>query len=203
MSPKKSNGQVREEILGAALEVFSKKGYNGTSMDEIAHKVGITKGAIYWHFKNKVDLYNAVDSYSSEQWDRIVTKPISNIDDPRAKLERLIRNTFEFCHKNPMIFDFMMTFLKGPLVLQSRMRKKVVESYAGDRSLLADIISDGIRKGQFRNIDPTSCAVFLVGAIDGILIQWSLDKSNVNLNQTSSTLLRVLLEGLEKGLGRQ
>jgi len=199
MSRAKASSQNSENILKAALELFSKKGYNGTSIDAIAEKVGITKGAIYWHFKDKLSLYNAVDNYSSEQWDKKVTQPISKISDPKLKLESLIKNTFEFCHKNPMIFDFMMTFLEGPLVLQSRMRKKVIDSYAGERAIIAGIISDGIKQGQFKNVDPMTFATFLVGATDGILIQWSLDRSSVDLDLEASVILRVLFEGLEKG----
>jgi AcrR family transcriptional regulator len=198
MSRAESSVQIRENILRAALELFSEKGYNGTSIDAIAEKVGITKGAIYWHFKDKLALYNAVDNYSSEQWDKEVTEPISEISDPKLKLESLIKNTFEFCQKNPMIFDFMMTFLEGPLVLQSRMRKKVIGSYAGEREIIAGIISDGIRQGQFKNVDPMTFATFLVGATDGILIQWSLDRSSVNLDREASVIIRVLFEGLER-----
>ena len=199
MSREKASTQSRENILRAALELFSKKGYNGTSIDAIAEEVEITKGAIYWHFKDKHALYNAVDNYVSEQWDKMVTQSISKISDPKLQLKSLIENTFEFCHKNPMIFDFMMTFLEGPLVLQSKMRKKVISGYADDRSIIAGIISDGIRQGQFKNVDPTTFATFLVGATDGILIQWSLDRSSVDLDLEASVILRVLFEGLEEG----
>jgi AcrR family transcriptional regulator len=197
MSRARASIRNRENILRAALELFSKKGYNGTSIDAIATKVGITKGAIYWHFKDKLALYDAVDSYSSEQWDKKVTKPISKISDPKRKLKSLIENTFDFCQKNPMIFDFMMTFLEGPLALQSRMRKKVIGSYAGERAIIAGIISDGIKQRQFKNVDPMTFAAFLVGATDGILIQWSLDRSSVDLDRGASIILRVLFEGLE------
>jgi len=50
----------KKEILEVALEIFSKKGYENTSLEEIAQKVEITKPAIYYHFKNKNELYNQI-----------------------------------------------------------------------------------------------------------------------------------------------
>ena len=47
---------TRREILKAALEVFYQKGYSRTTIDEIAARINLTKGAVYWHFKNKPDL---------------------------------------------------------------------------------------------------------------------------------------------------
>lgn len=44
---------TRREILKAALEVFYQKGYSRTTFDEIAARINLTKGAVYWHFKNK------------------------------------------------------------------------------------------------------------------------------------------------------
>jgi len=49
---------TRDDILQTALELFAQKGYENTSLEEIAHKIGITKPAIYYHFKNKQKLYN-------------------------------------------------------------------------------------------------------------------------------------------------
>ena len=51
---------TRERILSAAMQVFAQKGWQRSSLDEIAHAAGMTKGAIYWHFKNKNDLFFAL-----------------------------------------------------------------------------------------------------------------------------------------------
>jgi len=50
----------KEQILKEAVKIFAKKGYENTSLEEIAKEVGITKPAIYYHFKNKKELYNQI-----------------------------------------------------------------------------------------------------------------------------------------------
>jgi len=51
---------TKEEIIIHALKIFANKGYENTNLDEIAKEVGITKPAIYYHFKNKKELYNEI-----------------------------------------------------------------------------------------------------------------------------------------------
>ena len=57
---KKKASDTRNSILDAAEDVFNDKGYSKTSLNEIAQVAGVTRGAIYWHFKNKEDLFNGM-----------------------------------------------------------------------------------------------------------------------------------------------
>lgn len=50
--------ETRQEILDAAIKTFSERGVSATSLADIAKSAGVTRGAIYWHFKNKVDLFH-------------------------------------------------------------------------------------------------------------------------------------------------
>ena len=52
--------QTREDILNAAVRIFSQKGVGQTSLDEIAKAANVTRGAVYWHFKNKVEIFDAL-----------------------------------------------------------------------------------------------------------------------------------------------
>ncbi|MBI4030700.1 MAG: TetR family transcriptional regulator, partial [Proteobacteria bacterium] len=57
---KKDAEQTREDILDAAVCLFSERGIQTTTLDEIASKVGVTRGAVYWHFENKMDIFDAL-----------------------------------------------------------------------------------------------------------------------------------------------
>jgi len=81
----------KKEILEVALEIFSKKGYENTSLEEIAQKVEITKPAIYYHFKNKNELYN-----------QIFIEYFKNLEFEND-LKDYIYKMGEFFIKNPMI----------------------------------------------------------------------------------------------------
>jgi AcrR family transcriptional regulator len=68
--------QTRDAILRSALEAFANAGYRGASLDRIAKKVGLTKGALYWHFKNKLDLYTAVVDFTFAEYERPAVKKL-------------------------------------------------------------------------------------------------------------------------------
>ena len=57
---KEAAEETRQKILDAALDVFSRKGYSRTTFEDIAKQIGLTKGAVYWHFKTKSDLLVAL-----------------------------------------------------------------------------------------------------------------------------------------------
>ena len=63
--------ETRQQILDAAVREFSAHGVSGTSLTDIAAAAGVTRGAIYWHFKNKVDLFNEVWELSESKIDQL------------------------------------------------------------------------------------------------------------------------------------
>ena len=52
--------ETRQHILDVALRLFSQQGVSSTSLGEIAKAAGVTRGAIYWHFKDKSDLFSEI-----------------------------------------------------------------------------------------------------------------------------------------------
>lgn len=57
---KEDTEKTRESILEAATELFATKGYTKTTLGNVAQKAGVTRGAVYWHFKNKLDVFGAL-----------------------------------------------------------------------------------------------------------------------------------------------
>jgi len=63
---KEQAAETRQRILSEALNLFSKKGYGQTTFVDIAHQIGLSKGAVYWHFKTKTDLLVALIEYGCQ-----------------------------------------------------------------------------------------------------------------------------------------
>ncbi|MBE0690797.1 MAG: TetR family transcriptional regulator, partial [Anaerolineae bacterium] len=67
---------TRQAVLAAALKVFSRQGYAATRLEEIADEAGVTRGAIYWHFKNKADLYIELQYRAAERVERVIAEAV-------------------------------------------------------------------------------------------------------------------------------
>ena len=72
--------QTRETILMTALDMFCDKGYSRTTFDEIAKKINLTKGAVYWHFRNKPDIIKALIIEAFERNQAAINREISEVN---------------------------------------------------------------------------------------------------------------------------
>jgi len=82
-------------ILMAGLKIFSRKGYNATTLEEVAKEASVTRGAVYWHFKNKYELYvSLVNKYGAKIYDRL--NGVKNSKDTSInKIKNIIKAYFE------------------------------------------------------------------------------------------------------------
>ena len=71
---------TREDIIGACLQLFARRGFHNTSISDIANGAGITKGAIYWHFHNKEALFAAILDKMKQNWQLIVRQHVEEVD---------------------------------------------------------------------------------------------------------------------------
>ena len=108
--PKTDGYKTREKLLGVAEKLFAEKGFNGTSIDRIAKTAGVNKGLIYYHFKDKKDIFVSIMKNiinEIEQSVRLsVPEEASELDD--LQLQRKIKAEVEFCIKRKQIILIMM-----------------------------------------------------------------------------------------------
>ncbi|MEZ2222143.1 TetR family transcriptional regulator [Rhizobium sp. RCC_161_2] len=86
---KEDAAKTREEVLAAAAEVFFENGVSGSSLDKIARRAGVTRGAIYWHFKDKAEVLTALHSEIRLPQEELVDHAIEHgHDDPLSLIEQ-------------------------------------------------------------------------------------------------------------------
>lgn len=76
--------QTRQKVIEAALKLFSRNGYSQTTLAMIADEAGYSRGPIYWHFKNKDELYDAVLSYSQTPLQQLIQRATEEPDALKA-----------------------------------------------------------------------------------------------------------------------
>ena len=93
---------TRDRILDAAEDVFSERGFSNTTLNEIAETAGVTRGAIYWHFKNKDDLFEAMCSRVREPLKAMVQKTADkDTEDPLDQLSKVHESIMREVVNNP------------------------------------------------------------------------------------------------------
>ena len=105
---------TRQLIIDAAREVFAVRGVSRTTLEHIATQAGVTRGAVYWHFENKTELFNAMrEQVLLPLIDRMEDKQLDNLNtDPLTALENALKGTIaglETCPITRQTYEIMMT----------------------------------------------------------------------------------------------
>lgn len=91
----------RAQILAAAAELFSRRGYHGVTVDAIAQRAGISKGNLYWYFKSKQEIFQVLFTDVVQRMEKPVLKIMESDGTPREKLRALARSCLDNAEANP------------------------------------------------------------------------------------------------------
>ena len=190
------------EILHAAAKVFAQKGVVNTKMIDIAVEAGIGKGTIYEYYRSKEEIFGDSFRLIFDHMESQLADAIGKTDDPVLKLRKLIQVTLkEFLEHSGDLAGIMMDFWAEGVRTKNDEIMNVInleQIYSEYRIMIADILHDGINKGVFREVDANSLAAIIIGSLDGIMLQWIINKNLVDLDKISEVIIETLLSGIKK-----
>lgn len=193
--------EKKDQIITAAVREFAKKGFAKTTINDIAEAAGIGKGTVYEYFKNKEEIINSAFAYFMHSMQFDIQAILIAETNAKEKIEQTLDlfsdmnnwSTVEFIE---LMFDFWAEGIKSQ---DSRggLLKDMDKFYHSYREIFADIIVQGMSEGIFKkNINPGYVAAVIIGALDGLILQWVLDKANVDFAQAVKTIKSLLLKGI-------
>lgn len=104
--------ETREAILDAAIHVFFENGVSSSSLNDIAQHAGVTRGAVYWHFKNKRDIFDALHERLHQSFLDILAPRLDHVEaDPVAQLKRLHLDLMQGIHTDELKKRTLTVFL--------------------------------------------------------------------------------------------
>ena len=194
----------RQSLLDAALDLFSRQGYQGTTTRQVADRAGITEALIFRHFPTKEDLY----------WHLLESR--SRLRDVRPKIDRLFADPalddeaiFTAIAADILRRNFKDDTLPRLLLFSALENHKLSDRFyrnniEPDCELLAKHIQQRIRDGRFRKVDPLLAARGFIGmAFYHFMIQeWFGGKrfQKFEIEHVSQTLARIWLAGMSREL---
>jgi AcrR family transcriptional regulator len=192
------SNQTYQKIIKSALKLFVKNGYHGTSISDISKAANITKGAIYFHFKNKDALVKKILEINETNYlNKMVEEATSTKGKAIEKMKSLLRFCLNFGVKNREL-GLCLTSLSTELCSSSKKYEKDIKKvYKKFHIFLGNLLEEGEKDGSFRkNIDPNILALNLMGALDGTLLQWNMNRNEVNGGDFSRSFMKFFLNGI-------
>lgn len=189
--------ETRNLILDTAENVFQQKGVSRTSLEDIAAAAGVTRGAIYWHFKNKADLFDALMQRVSLPMED--TAAGADTEDPldyvRAHALAWIKRltTDSQCQRVQEICHYKVEYANE----MEQLRARHIECSTNALSLIERAMRSAARKGLLTpTVKPKLAAIGLHALVVGLIQNWLLDPKLVPLAKTAAPLIDAYLDGL-------
>ena len=197
---KEESLETRSRILDAAENVFHAQGVARTSLADVAAAANVTRGAIYWHFKNKSDLLGAMCERVQLPMEAMVEASASErVDDPLGHLRATCVFVLQEAVRNPhsrKVFGILFhkcEFVDDAEPLFVRQRESFLQGAAN----IERIIRNAIAKGQLpQDLDAGLAGISFHAMLDGLLNNWLFSPASFDLAGDAETLIDAGLDML-------
>jgi TetR/AcrR family acrAB operon transcriptional repressor len=194
--------QTRHALLDAAEAVFEQRGVAGTSLQEVAEAAGLTRGAVYWHFRDKADLYNAMMDRAvlpfEQQW---LVPAADDAADPMARLRELLLDILgQIASDERLQRVVAISTQKVEYVGElDAIRERHLRVRAQAQKRFERLLRQAAAAGQLApGVAPKTTAQALHALVDGLINNWMLDRQAFDLKRVGRSAVRQMLAGLAR-----
>jgi len=189
---------MKESILGGVISVLTKEGSEGLTMQRVAEEAGVAKGTVYSYFANKAELLEAAVQVSLEPLTREIHGILESELDPAEKLRRLLARNLTYFEKNRETFRVLLYERHRVLGKQSRFRTSRYHTVVDQT---AAVIAEGVRSGQFRDLDPVKVATMLIEANISLVHRRLFSENPGSLEEDCNLIFQIFLRGISVPAG--
>lgn len=195
---KKLSESSRNQLLASAASLFGKKGYYGTTIDDITANIGITRGALYWHFKSKSDILTGVlELINTVYLDRIIAKIELITTGPMDKLWHMFKFNAKFAIEYPSIIDCLRTLSLEILSTEDKNKNILLNILDRQRFFINNIVKEGQEVGIFRKDFTSDMITAIILAIhDGIILQYKIYNPSLNGRDLAWAFKQITFAGI-------
>ena len=175
---------TKENILDVAKNLFAEYTYLCVSMNDIANKLNITKPALYYHFKDKKELYKEILERVFKELETEIFKAVNQVKDPKAKLYQLIVSYLKFGQKEKfLVKSLFLCFTK----IDTSLKNEVIKLWNKLNFSLQKIFEEIFSNKQ----DIKGIASLFINIMNGLLLEQSLN-AKLNLEEITKKVVTLL-----------
>jgi len=189
--------QTRQDLLDAALTVFSQKGYTATRLEDVARAAGVTRGAIYHHFGSKAELYSALIEEANKVGNSAIDRAVIEGGTFIEIVTRILVYTFALLEEDQRFSEVMALQLTTPDVEMLSQRRygeaqELVASISGFFRLITE-------QGELRqDLDPLTAARAFLGYQYGLSSLWLFNRDAFSIKDNAPELAEIFVHGIVK-----
>lgn len=193
--------ESRERILAAAVSVFAHKGFQRASLDEIAAEAHLTKGAIYWHFRSKNDLFTSLLEYRFQQHTAPLAEELAlalaapTTQARQQAIATMLRDMLNRFHDNAAWPRLYLEFVSQ--TRDAQIASSMAQLYDHARLLAKQMIERLVEAGiTDPDLDADTVSIFWCALIDGFMLAWVMKPETFADGQLVERTVAMLWNGL-------
>ena len=191
-----SHVERRRQIMDAARSSFVSSGYDHSRMNDIARQAGLSKGGVYFHFKSKRELFDALVDREFELAMETLERITASEAPASAMLGQIAAYYLERFASKPDVTRFPVVV--GEMAIRDEaLLERLRDLHLRFLKSLSDVIERGTRDGEFRHVDPDVASLLLKALMDGLERQYMLGNGNTfKLGDLVTAGLDLVMRGL-------
>lgn len=161
-------------LAESAFHLFSRNGFKKVNLDKIASHAGVTKGSLYWHYKNKDELVKAACGHYYRTYHRRINSELAHITDPVKRLERTLQVAVQIClldEENRVFTTEVFTLA----LHDAEVRRSWQQFYDSVREFYVGLVKAAKAAGGIEADDPDHAVDFMLATMEGIKLQAMYD----------------------------
>mgnify|MGYP002410589093 FL=1 len=193
---KDNRDEMRDSIVKAATQVFTRFGFKKTSMDDIARSIRMGKSSIYYYFKSKEEIFQAVVDSEADMLRIKVNKILEGSDDSMSKLRAYVKLRMDLIKQ----LSNYMEILKNDDLMNLALTEKIRKKYDDEEvTIIRRILEEGNDKGLFKVKDLNLSSLAIVTAMKGLEVPLVTASMGIeSLNMIIDDMLDILFFGIVK-----
>lgn len=197
MSPRPDvSAERKNQILEAALRVFARRGFYKARMDDIAEEAHLSKGALYWYFRGKDAILQAL---VDKMFTLIMRDMLHTAADHDRPVPERLRQVARSAEESVGFFEAAMPFMHEIYALATRpgpVRTTMQGYYRRYKAVLADLLAEGMARGELRSHDPAMMAVAFIVQFEGLLLLWVVSPEDFDLHAHWQPMAEFFIQSL-------
>ncbi|HIC38541.1 MAG TPA: TetR/AcrR family transcriptional regulator [Candidatus Marinimicrobia bacterium] len=189
--------QRKEQILDAALHVLVQNGYEQARMDDVVQSSNLSKGAIYWYYKSKKEMYLDLVNFWVKRYSVILNHIVEEEASPSRQLKDLFQFFIDQYETDPQPFAALTEFW-SMAQKDDEFNTKLQKVYTHFLELIEDIIQRGVQSGEFKKLDIRMTALSIMVNIESINWFTLFDTHGVSVKEYMQTITDFILAGILK-----
>jgi len=189
--------QRKKQILDAALHVLVQNGYEQARMDDVVQSSNLSKGAIYWYYKSKKEMYLDLVNFWVKRYSVILNHIVEEEASPSRQLKDLFQFFIDQYETDPQPFAALTEFW-SMAQKDDEFNTKLQKVYTHFLELIEDIIQRGVQSGEFKKLDIRMTALSIMVNIESINWFTLFDTHGVSVKEYMQTITDFILAGILK-----